>query len=127
MPSATTHHLPPRGNGEPKPVLTDRAMTSWKYYEDRGPKHPGSCQDDPLSSWTPTPDFVDGGHLDRENYILGRQVLNKSWYCYCTTPSTNVLKNTAMILLFIQQQLFIYYCQARVQIPNGKLTKSLKE
>ena len=32
---------------------------------------------DPMSSQTPTPDFVDRGHLDRENDILGRQVLNK--------------------------------------------------
>ncbi len=44
--------------------------------------HPSSCQDDPLSSQTPTSDFVDRGHLDRENDILGRQVLNKSWSCY---------------------------------------------
>ena len=41
-----------------------------------------SCQDDPLSSQTRTPDFVDRGHLDRKNDILGRQVLNKSWSCY---------------------------------------------
>ena len=27
-------------------------------------------QDDPMSSWTPPPDFVDGGHLDREDDIL---------------------------------------------------------
>ena len=30
----------------------------------------------------PTPGFVDRGHLDRENEILGRQVLSKSWSCY---------------------------------------------
>ena len=36
----------------------------------------------PLSPHTPTQDFVDGGHLDREDDILGRQVLNKSWSCY---------------------------------------------
>ena len=32
----------------------------------------------PQSSQTPTLDFVDGGHLKRENDILERQVLNKS-------------------------------------------------
>ena len=41
-----------------------------------------TSQDDPLSSQTPTPDFVDRGLLDRENNILGRQLLNKSWSCY---------------------------------------------
>ena len=50
-------------------------MTSWYYNRDRCPEHPSSCQDDPLSSQTPTPDFVDRGHLDRENDILVRQVL----------------------------------------------------
>ena len=40
-------------------------------------EHISSCQDDPLSSQTPTLDFEDMGHLDRENDILGRQVLNK--------------------------------------------------
>ena len=39
-----------------------------------------------LSGWPPvlqdsSPDFVDRSHLDRENDILGRQVLNKSWSC----------------------------------------------
>ena len=58
------------------------AMTSWLCYEDRCHEHLSSCQDDSLSSQTPTPDFVDRGHLDRENDILGRQVLNKSWSCY---------------------------------------------
>ena len=38
--------------------------------------------DDHLSSLTPTPDFVDRGHLDRENDILGRQVLDKNLSCY---------------------------------------------
>ena len=43
---------------------------------------PSSCQNDPLSSQAPTPDFVDEGHHDRENDILRRQLLNKSLYCY---------------------------------------------
>ena len=34
--------------------------------------------DDHLSSLTPNPDFMDRGHLDRENDILGRQVFNES-------------------------------------------------
>ena len=33
-------------------------------------------QDDPLSSEMPTSNFVDEGHLDRENDILGRQVIH---------------------------------------------------
>ena len=41
-------------------------------------KHPNFCQDDPLSSQISAPAFVDMGHLDRENDISGRQVLNKS-------------------------------------------------
>ena len=39
---------------------------------------PTLAKDEPLSSKTPTHDFVDGGHLDRENDISGRKVLNKS-------------------------------------------------
>ena len=46
------------------------------------PEHPSSYQNDPLSSQTLTPDFVDRSHLDRENDILGRQVVNKSRSCY---------------------------------------------
>ena len=33
-------------------------------------EHPNSCQDDALSSKTPTLDFVDRGLLDREDEIL---------------------------------------------------------
>ena len=31
---------------------------------DSCPENPNSCQDYPLSSHTPVPKFVDGGHLD---------------------------------------------------------------
>ena len=33
------------------------------------PEHFNSCQDEPLSSQTPSSDFVDGGHLDKVNDI----------------------------------------------------------
>jgi len=59
--------------------LVDKCFT--KVVEDRCPEHPSSCQDDPLSSKTPNPDFMDRVHLDREKNIWGRQVLNKSGYC----------------------------------------------
>ena len=39
-------------------------------------------QDDPLSSWTPTLDFVNRGHLDGENGISKAQVLGKSFSHY---------------------------------------------
>ena len=35
-------------------------------------EHPRSCQDNPLSSQTQTPDFGDRGNLDRRNSILER-------------------------------------------------------
>ena len=60
----------------------DKSLTSWWCNEDRCPEHPSFCQDDHLSSKTPTPDLLDRCHLDRENDILGRQVLNKIWSCY---------------------------------------------
>ena len=37
-----------------------------------------SCQDDPLLSLTPTPDFVDRGHLEGENYHFESPVFSKS-------------------------------------------------
>ena len=40
---------------------------SCSYHEDMCPEPPNSCQDDPLSSHTPTPGFMERGHLDREN------------------------------------------------------------
>ena len=45
---------------------------SCSLYRERFPKHPNSCQDDPLSSKTPISDFVDGGHLDIEDDTLER-------------------------------------------------------
>ena len=42
---------------------------SCSYNRDRCPEHPNFCQDYPQTSQTPTPDFVDGGHLGGENDI----------------------------------------------------------
>ena len=46
---------------------------------DRCSEHSNSYQDDTLFFKTPTSDFLDGGHLDRENDIFVRQVLDKNW------------------------------------------------
>ena len=57
---------------------------------------PNSCQDDPLSSQTPAGDFVDRGHLDGENDILGRQVLNKfmmQWRQVSWTSQLNICQD----------------------------------
>ncbi len=47
-------------------------------------QEPNSSQDDSLSflAPTPTPDFVEKGHLDKKNYILERQALYKSFSYY---------------------------------------------
>ena len=58
--------------------LGDKRLTNWWFNENRCPEHPSSCQDDPLSSQTPILNFVVGGHLDKENEICKRQVLNNS-------------------------------------------------
>ena len=71
-------HCPPRLQLK---TLWTGAIMRWKMTFLRAKclaKHPNSCQDDPLSSQTPTPDFMYGGHLDRENDTLEGQVLGKS-------------------------------------------------
>ena len=96
----------------------------WK----RCPEHPSSCQDDPLSSQTPTPYFEDGGHLDHENDIFGRQVLNKTGILNIPTfQPQNPDKTYKTKKIFHPNSIEELYISVKTNLINRKFQRPSKE
>ena len=67
------------------------------------PYHPTTCQVDPMTSKTPTPDLVDSGHLDREEDL-----------CFPRLPLSP--KSKALIESMWHVQYLYFQCRSHPQI-----------